>query len=287
MRGTETACVGPVGTVRKGHMAIYGSAVYGSAIYESASQSVPGLSENVGGGFMNIEKYFEILFARSSISNGELKNFAEDHRAKLNSHNNSGPLSGQFADLLAALNPLYDSFVGRISTEDSASAGQQGETISKNEALASFCHLVSLREARVRDKFPKGSAPYEEFFPHGLSEYNRPTMAKAVVLMDRMVDKATKFVADTGADMVTEFTAARSAFQNARTEQVEQKGEVSEAASLRRAARAALELQLQKNLLTIALMFVGQPERAKDFFDQSKLKNPVHTPPAPPPAPTP
>lgn len=268
-------------------MALYGSAIYGSAVYAAASQPVSVVGGIVAGGFMNIEKYFEVLFARSSISNGELRNFAEDHIAKLNSHNDSGPLAGQFTAMLGETEPKFDAFVELLSSEDSASAERQGETITKDQALLAFCELVRRRKSRVADKFGEGSAEWEEFFPHGLSEYNNPTMAKAPVLMDRMVDKATKYVADTGADLVTEFTNARTAFQNARTEQVEQKGEVSEVASLRRQARAALELQLQKNLLTIALMFVGHPERAKDFFDQSKLKNPVHAPATPPTPPTP
>lgn len=270
-------------------MAIYGQAVYGEAVYGASSDPEPPVSQQFAGGtLMKIQKLFEVMFADPQISNAELSEFTFDHLGRMKSHNASGPWAGQFAALIGATDPLYEAFKATISTEGSESALGEGLTMTKDAALKAFVELVRKRETRVKDRFGKPSPAYEEFFPRGLNEFNHVKMADAKELMDRMVLKSTKYVAQVGQEMVDEFTAARTAFMNARDTQVQQKGEVGEAAQQRRAARAALELQLQKNALTIALMFVGQPERCPDFFTQSKLENPKkakpETPATPPPA---
>lgn len=266
-------------------MSLYGEAVYGVDSYEAEGDPDPATVQFTGGHMIKIERFFQIMFADPNISNEELRDYTEDHLAKLISHNASGPYAGQFAAMIAETQPKFDAFVASISTEDSAGATREGQTLTKDAALKAFIELVRKREPRIEGIFGKPSAAYEEFFPQGLNEYGKPTQAQAVVLMDRMVAKATKYVADVGQPMVDEFTAARTAFTTARTAQVTQKGEVGEAAAQRRLARAAVELQDQKNLLTIALMFLGQPERAKDFFTESKLRDPKKHKEEPPPAP--
>lgn len=232
---------------------------------------------------ISIERLFQLIFADSQISRAELRLFTEDHLAKLRAQNMSGPFAGQFVSLITATETAFNRFIDTLSAEDSAGAERQGDTITKDAALESFIALVRRRETRIKDRLGKPSAGYEEFFPHGLTEYGKPTMAQAPVLMDRMVLKATKYSAQVGAELITEFTNARSAFVEARSAQVDQKGDVSEIVEERRMARTAVEVQLQKNFLTIALLNVGHPEVVKDYCDQSLLKNPVHAPATPAP----
>lgn len=239
------------------------------------------------GRMIELSRAFEIVFADPRISLTELRIFTEDHIGRLRSQNLTGDHAGQFTALLAAIEPLFAAYCDDLSVKHAATTERKGETLSKDAALAAFQILVRKREPRVADRFGSGSAQYLEFFPLGITQYNRATMQTAETLMDNMVTKAAKYVTQTGQDMLDEFTAARAAFVTARTTQVEQKGDVADAIRQRDTSRAALEVQLTKNWLTIALMFTGQPERCKDFFTQSMLEDPdrtpdEETPPAPP-----
>ena len=111
--------------------------------------------------------------------------------------------------------------------------------------------------------------------------YTRATMQTIQARLDYAVDKFTKFTAQLGPELATEFTALRTSFENARSAQVEDKGEVGEARQSVRTTRGPLELQLLDNLLTLAKQFKAEPDRAAEFFNQSLLEDPLN--PAPPP----
>ncbi len=51
----------------------------------------------------------------------------------------------------------------------------------------------------------------------------------------------------------------------------------------KRNARLGLQLELFKNLLTLALNFPRQPEKLDLYMQQSLLEDHPHQPPAPPP----
>ncbi|MEO5717487.1 MAG: hypothetical protein ABIR29_02825 [Chthoniobacterales bacterium] len=91
--------------------------------------------------------------------------------------------------------------------------------------------------------------------------------------LDYAVEKFTKYQAQLGAALVTEFTGLRTAFENARSGQVGSKGEVSEARGAVKTTRRALELQVFDNLLSLAKLFKDLPAKAAEFFNQSLLED--------------
>ena len=52
---------------------------------------------------------------------------------------------------------------------------------------------------------------------------------------------------------------------------------VSKARGAAKTTRTALEMQLTDNVLTLAKAFKGQPEKAAEFFDQSRLEDPTQS----------
>lgn len=237
------------------------------------------------GTMIDLIKYFQIPFQDPEISFDEILLFTEDHLARLKQQDSDGPDAGDFTSLIEATQPLYDAFNNAMSQRDEVTASREGGTMTKDQALEAFQLHVRRREGTIKGEFGKPSPQYEEFFPRGLSEYSRATMATAEVLMDRMVTKTTKYQAQLGATLVTEFTTLRTAYTTARAAQLNQKGDVSGAADLRWNTRTALEKQTTTNLMTIAIKYLGQPEKLPLFFNQTLLQEPA-TPPAPP-APTP
>ena len=239
---------------------------------------------------MDLKKYLLIPFSDPKISNGELKQFTEDHLGRLRKQNLEGSLAGKLTGLIAATEPLYGTFVESLSSRETSGAVREGDTMAMTTAMKAFKDLVRRRASRVEDKFGKPSPQYEEFFPGGLTRYGAANLENVETMMTHMVTTSTKYQVQVGVDMVNEFTAAKAAFLAARGSQSDQKGEVADAIRARENARGALEVQLTKNLLFFAGEFLGQPERLADVMDQSILKEAVSAepPPAPtPPAPTP
>jgi hypothetical protein len=244
------------------------------------------------GKMIDLKRYFEVPFEDPAISLDEFLLFGTDHLARLKEQDTNGPDAGSFTALVTATEPLLTAFNAAMSERDSATSSREGGTMSKDQALESFQLHVRRREGTIKGEFGKPSPQYEEFFPRGLSEYARATMANAEVLMDRMVTKTTKYQAQLGAPMVAEFTDLRTAFVNARTTQLGQIGGVSDARDQLKNSRAALELQMTVNLMTVAIKYLKQPEKVSLFFNQTLLEDPNRSqtpepPPAPPPSPAP
>ena len=220
---------------------------------------------------MKLSRLFENPFDDSEISAEELRSFAEDHLGKLRAQGSS------YAAMLSATEAAYNPFDAALSARAEQIGALGGNTVSKNQVLQLFRTKIRQRRGRVVDAFGEGSAEYREIFPQGLSYYTKTTMETIKQRIDYAVEKFTKYQAQLGAPLVAEFTALRTSFNEARDEQVADKGSVGQARDAVKTTRRALELQLTDNVLTLARQFKGQPEKAAVFFDQSKLEDPAQS----------
>jgi hypothetical protein len=241
---------------------------------------------------ITLERYFENPFDDPHISAEEIRLFAEDHLGKLTAQNTTGPLTGTLTTMIASTQSAFDGFDTSLSTRADQIGTQIGQTATKNDVMRLFKTTIRQRQGRVVDKLGEDTPAYKEVFPGGLMYYTRATMQTVAQRLDYAVDKFTKYQAQLGADLVTEFTNLRTSFKNARTSQLTTKGTVSDARGDVKTTRTALGLQLLDNLLTLAKQFKGQPSRAAEFFNQSLLEDPQQgnggvTPPTPPGPPTP
>jgi hypothetical protein len=223
---------------------------------------------------ITLQRLFQNHFANVEISAEELRQFTEDHLGKLKA---LPALPVNLTALLAPTQTAFDAFDEMISTRTTLQATQSGGTITKDEALQLFRTTVRQREGRVKDKFAKGSGPYAEFFPQGLTETNKARLGQVPGLLERLIAAAAKYQAQLGPELLAEFTALKTTFANARDGQVDAKGDLAQARANVATTRTALELQLGKNLLTIALHHLGHPERAVDYFNQALLEDPTRT----------
>jgi len=221
---------------------------------------------------ITLQRLFQNHFANPEISAEELRQFTEDHLGKLKA---LPDLPAHLTALLAPTQTAFDAFDEMISTRTTLQATQAGSTITKDEALQLFRTTVRQREGRVKDTFAKGSGPYAEFFPQGLTEYNKARLGQFPGLIERLITAAAKYQAQLGPELLAEFTALKTTFANARDGQVDTKGDLAQARANVATTRTTLELQLGKNLLTTALHHLGHPERAVDYFNQSLLEDPT------------
>lgn len=241
---------------------------------------------------LKISRLFEIIFEDPAVSFGEFYNFSRDHLAKLKALDAVGqPNAGRYTAMIGTTQPLFDLFELHMSGRLAEQATQEGATIIRDGAVKAFKAAVSQQEGLVRAKFGKTSGQYQEFFPQGVTQYSNATLETVKALMDNFVSKAQTHQAVLGADFPALFIALRDAFVGAQDVQAQRKGAVEGMIEQRKASRAALERRTMINVHELAIMHIGEPERANDYFDQTRLEeresaDPEEpTPPAPPPGP--
>ena len=218
---------------------------------------------------MNMETFFKNHFNTSKISDNNIRKYAEIHLQRMSAKN----AGGQFTQMIADTTTAYTNYFGSINDEDTRFAIQQGLTIAVENAVENFKKAVSQKEGIVRGNYGKTSIEYQEFFPLGLTEYNRANLQNVETLMQRMVNAANNHVAELGIPFVTEFQGYLSAFQAARTSQLLKIGEVVDLKTNTSFKRDDLEIELMKNVHLIAAMYIGDINTCMDFFDQSFVRD--------------
>ncbi len=217
---------------------------------------------------INLRRMFENHFDSKTLSDNKLRKFSLDHLERLRSNNKEN----KYDAMINETDTVYTSYFGAITSEDTNLSQQQALTLSKNQALNNFVEGVRQKEGFVRGTWGKNSPEYQEFFPRGTGEYSRATLANVETLMSRMVTAATKYKDTLGQPFLDYFTQLQSDFVQIRGAQLQKLGTVSDSKQITRENRRALTEQLSKNLLTLAIDFIGEPQRLNDFFDQSILR---------------
>ena len=223
---------------------------------------------------ISIDRLFVNHLSHRQISAEELRQFAEDHLGKLKALASPPAV---IAALVAPCQAAFAAFDAKLSARTTLLATQAGGTITKDEALQLIRSTVRQREGRIRDHFPKGSSPYTEFFPQGLTATTKATTGQITGVLDRLIAAADKHKAVLGPELLAEFKALKATYAGARDGQVEAKGDLAQARADLAAARTVLELQFGRNLLAIASHHLGHPERAVDYFNQSLLEDPTRS----------
>jgi hypothetical protein len=217
---------------------------------------------------LDLRTFFKNHFNTREVSDDNLRKFVEDHLNRMIANNGGG----MYAQYIQDTQVLYDKFNTFIKNEDQTFTAQQGKTMQTDKILSDFVALVSRKEGAVRSEFGKDSPEYQEFFPAGLNEYHQISKANAEMLMERMRNKGQAYIAVLGQNFVTLFSDMLTNYLAARNAQLQLMGEVDTLKSDALQARNDLSVQVMKNLLFIALQFVGFTDRLDDFFSQEIVR---------------
>ncbi|MBL7128864.1 MAG: hypothetical protein ISS16_07755 [Ignavibacteria bacterium] len=217
---------------------------------------------------INIETFFRNHLDTPKILDFNMRKFAEINLQRM-MVNNTG---GIYNDLITNTTTAYNDYYGAISDEDTKTAIKEGSTVAMNDAMGAFKNAASQKEGIVRGTYGKDSPTYQEFYPHGITEYSSASLENVGVLMDRMVNAATTHQAEVGVPFLTLFTDLRTTFNTARTAQLALMGEVEGMRDVSIEKRDVIEVQLMKNILFIAFNNVGNVEAMNTYFDQSFIR---------------
>jgi hypothetical protein len=224
---------------------------------------------------LRIENFFKNHFDSVRISNARLRAFTDDHINKLIAKLSLGA-NAVLQQLLDDLLPVYNAYFGAINDEATRFALQQGRTVAVDNAWDNVLNFIRQKEGTVRGIWGKESPEYQEFYPLGLNEYNQATKLNKATLLSRYYDVANNYSPSLPPTFFPDFATLKGDWESRFAAQQQQIGLVKDAASARETSRTPLELQLMKNILTIAALYVGNEGMANDFFNQTLLEAPQY-----------
>jgi len=217
---------------------------------------------------INLAVFFKNHFDTKSISDPNMQKFAEIH-IQLTTENNPG---GIYDAIILDTTTEYTNYFGSLTDKATQIALREAKTLTMRNALDEFKHFVSRQEGLIRSKWGEDSAEYQEFYPQGITEYSKATLANVEILMTRYKNAVDTHAADLGAPFVAEVTAIVNDFTTARQTQLNFKAIVESKRTETSTNRDGLESQLMKNLLLIASNNVGDMTKLEDYFDQSFIR---------------
>jgi hypothetical protein len=218
---------------------------------------------------------FAVLFKNhldtNKVSDDNMNRFGQDSLARLVANNPGGIYSA----LISATTTAYNNYATALATEAHSASVKEGSTITVDQLKKQFIDLVAMKEGIIRGTFGKDSAQYEVFFPQGMDEYHQSTKGNIQMLMSRFLAACTDYRAQLPEGFSTQFETLVASYGNARTTQLGHIGTTDGHKLTTANMRNILELQLMKNLLTIAMNNIGNPAVLEVYFDQSIIRRPT------------
>ena len=210
---------------------------------------------------------FTDIFELKKITNARLTTFANFHLVALVRNNPGGIFDALIAPTENTLKALRNSEQGKYGSI----GDRKGTTLAKKKARVAFNRFIRRNEGAVRAKFAETSAPYKEFFPTGLTAYDRASDMKYQGLLHNIIARATQYEADLGSDFKNQATTLTNAYLDAGKNQVKSKSKIGGFRNEISLERAELTRQLTFNALFIAASFLLQPEKQQLYFRTSLL----------------
>jgi hypothetical protein len=231
----------------------------------------------------DLHRYLTNPFDDAHLSLDDLISFSTDHLSRFTANNPGAIFDDRIATTTTALNGVAGSY-----TDDKTALAlrKSKKQLKKNFREALPASIAKIHGA-VTAQYGENSAEETEIFPKGRTAFTRAHDGTLQEELETLVNGLTAHQADLGAAVVTTATSLVAGWKAVYQSSAESGGNKSKAVGDKLAARSALQLELFKNLLTIALNFPGQPEQLDTFMQQSLLHPHTPTTSTLPPAPEP
>ncbi len=188
------------------------------------------------------------------ISFDELKSFTTDHIQRMTANPQSA-LTPRVAPTSTALT----AFSGTLTADDTQLGQRKGSKLNKNTFRDTLPAAISKIAMAVEAQFNEGSAEFLECFPYGRSEFSNCKDDKLENALQTLINGVTAHQPPLAATVVTSATALLAGWLAVYAPSETATGGKTSTQSAKKAARAALSLELFKNLLTMVQQFPGQP----------------------------
>jgi hypothetical protein len=230
---------------------------------------------------MDLHKYLTNPFNDPDISMDELVAFGTDHLARLIANNPAAVFAARITATTTAL-----AGVGGAFTDDKTKLALRK---SKKQAKDAFRDALPAAIGKiygaVESQFGENSVEMTECFPGGRSLFSKCTDGELAEELETLLNGVTDYQAQLGATVVAAATALSTNWTAVYETSETSTGSKAGTQTAKNTARSSLQLELFKNLLTLALNFPDKPDALGVYMQQSLLS--PHTQTATVPVPTP
>lgn len=231
---------------------------------------------------IDLHRFLTNPFNDPGISMAELLAFTTDHLERLKANNPGGLYAARITATTAALLGVGDAF----TDDETKLALRKARKQAKNACRDSLPKAVGKIAVQIEAEFGEGSVEFTECFPHGRKIFSDCPDDTLATHLQTLITGVTAHQAQLGAQVVTDATALLTGWNAVYIVSESSTGAKTTTQAAKADARAALQLELFKNLLTLALNFPRSPEALDTYMQQSLLEDHPAAPPTPP-APTP
>jgi hypothetical protein len=217
---------------------------------------------------MTSETFFENPFSSVNITPSRLLTFAADTLGRLNGDNPSGA----FTALIAKLETHTQNVGNELGEVQSTLAVQKGKTQTVDQVIKEYKAFMKENEPFIAKPLGgRNKAAFKEFYPSGIEQHTKTTKGKIEAILKQVFDAADKHKTALGTVLSNELKAFTQAYKNARKEQVDQKGLVSDNRADKSANVEVLENTLLEALYIVGLANIGNPTKSSSYFNFSLL----------------
>ena len=223
------------------------------------------------------------LFDDIKISLACLLAFASDHLQRMQSN----PLP-ELAARIIATNIALGQVSAAFSDDDATLGLRMARKQAKNDYRKALPAKVGKIAVAVENAFGEKSEQFVQCFPHGRTVFSKSTDDELANNLQTVITGVEALTPPLPAQVHTDATALLTGWTAVYTPSETATGTKTNTEAAKNTARAALQLELFKNQLTLAMLFARQPEQLDLYMQQSLLQPHTHTPatPTPPTPPT-
>ncbi len=202
---------------------------------------------------------FGNIFSERRISSIKIIEFTEDALEKLIKRNTNH----QFDDLIDCLKIPLAHLKTRLNNYNYISNQNGSNTISKNQFILLFKKSMMDHEPLIAKVSGGTTSPlYLEFYPHGISEYQKSVKERIPFLINRVYKVATANSLFLKPDLQMSLQSFKFFLENYKIESTNEKLVLT-----RKNARNDLENALLKVIHSIAISYPGDANYCCSFFD--------------------
>ena len=203
---------------------------------------------------LNANTLFGNVYDKEEISDQHMLSHSEDHVERLTNCNTNG----KYDSIIALLNPEIAAMAQELGNRDTSINIRMAKTDTIDLLTIGFSHTLSELEGVISYSCGgENSESYKEFFPRGLTEYNKPNRDNMDVFTDRITKATTKYSALLPPTVVTKLLALQPNYKASKSSQGKAKSDVSNSIIGISTNRQNLNLGMTESVRTIGKMYPG------------------------------
>lgn len=215
----------------------------------------------------DLHSYFRSPFGTQFYGIGKLHAFSVHHLDRLRDNNPGGIYDGRIAATQSALDALNVA----LSGDDQKYGERLTSKGRKRDFRKSLTPALSKIYIALQVKYGVKSPKLYEFFPGGRTRFIKCRDATLGDELNVLVDALTAHEAELGPELPAAAQDLQTRWEAVHADSTSTAGAKNTTMLDKKAARAALEMELFRNVLALAQKFAGQPDKLNTFMQQSLL----------------